>query len=166
MWELKNTYAIGGLENIGYAPHQDHLLVLSSQGEGLFNCITGERIARVRNGDDWWERLNQETNTITGFDLLSNIKISTYGLHGEDNLPKITKDGWSLKISDPEPDDLPFEKYLVQKIYLVSPNQKEKTLIAKDGPCELRAFGFSDTGNSLIVALSCEIVIYSRQIND
>jgi hypothetical protein len=162
-WTHKNTFAIGGLQNVGFAPKQDLLIVLSSQGQGIFDCIKGEKVARRHNGLDWWDSFNDETSSIIGFDCLANIEIPTCGLEGpEDNLPKKTSDGWTLTISAPEPDDKPFEKYLVQKIYLVSPKKKEKIFIEKDGPCELRAYGFSETGNSLIVALSCDLTIYSR----
>jgi hypothetical protein len=163
MWTHRNTFAIAGLENIGYASQQDNLIVLSSQGQGIFDCIVGEKIARLNNDSDWWLNFNQDTNSIIGFDILCKVEISTCGLYGEDRLPKVTNDGWALKISQPEADDKPFEKYLVQKIYLVSPDEKQKILVAKDGACELRAFGFSDTGKSFIVGLSCELIIYSRQ---
>jgi hypothetical protein len=162
MWTHKNTFAIGGLENVGYAPQQDNLMVLSSQGQGIFDCITGEKIARQHNDVDWWQSFNQTTNSIIGFDILGKIEIPTCGLYGEDNLSKMTNDGWTLIVSQPEPDDKPFDKYLVQKIYLVSPDKKQKDVIAKDGPCGLRAFGFSGTGKSFIVALSCDLTIYSR----
>lgn len=162
MWIHKNTFAIGGLENVGYASEQDLLIILSSHGQGVFDCIKGERIARQNNDSDWWQNFNQVTNSIAGFDVLENIEISTYGLYGGDHLPKATTDGWTLTISKSEADDKPFENYLVQKIYLVSPDKKEKIFVVKDGACELRAFGFSDTGKSFIVALSCDLTIYSR----
>jgi hypothetical protein len=162
MWTHKNTFGIGGLENIGYAPKQDYLMVLSSQGQGIFDCIAGEKIAQLNNDSDWWQNFNQETNSIKGFDILDKTEISTCGLFGQNNLLKSTSDGWTLTVSNPEPDDKPFEMYLVQKIHLVSPDKKEKIFITKDGPCELRAFGFSETGKSLIVALSCDLTIYSR----
>jgi len=52
----------------------------------------------------------------------------------------------------------------VQKIYLISPNKKQKIFLSKDGPCEHRAFGFSDSGKTLVIASSCELVIYSREV--
>jgi len=162
MWTLKNTFAIGGLENIGYASDQDFLIVLSSQGQGIFNCKTGEKVARQNDDSDWWDKFNESTNSIVGFDFLENVKITTCGLYGEDNLSKTTEDGWALTISEPEPDDKPFEKYLVKRIYLQSPDKKEKLFVGKDGACELRAFGFSDTGDTFIIALSCDLTIYSR----
>lgn len=162
MWKHQNTYAIGGLENVGYANGQDLLIVLSTQGEGIFDCIKGEKIARLNNGSDWWNDFDKETNSIKGFDILNNIEIRTFGLYGDDKLPKSTEDGWMLLTSEPEPDDSPFERYLVSKVYLVSPDKMHKTIVAKDGACELRAFGFSSTGKSFIVATSCELIIYSR----
>ncbi|MDQ4102090.1 MAG: hypothetical protein M3115_07905, partial [Thermoproteota archaeon] len=83
-------------------------------------------------------------------------------LYGVDKLLKATFDGWTLVASEPQPDDKPFENYSVTEIYLVSPDKQQKQLVGKDGPCELRAFGFSDTGNSFIIALSCDLTIYSR----
>lgn len=164
MWTHKNSFAIGGLENVGFAPDKDYLIVLSSQGQGIFDCKTGEKIARQYDkDDDWWDKFNEETNSVLGFDILNNIEIPTYGLYGDDNLPKRTEDGWELICTAPEPDDKPFERYSVQKIYLISPNKKDKIYITKDGPCEHRAFGFSNSGKALIVASSCELVIYSRE---
>lgn len=162
MWIHKNTFAIGGLENIGFAPNQDYLIVLSSQGQGIFNCKTGEKIARRNEDSNWWGKFNQTTNSIVGFDLLENIEIETCGLYGEDSLSKRTRDDWTLIVSEPEPDDKPFEKFLVKKIYLVSPDNKIKLFISKDGACELRAFGFSDTGNTFAIATSCDLIIYCR----
>ncbi len=162
MWAHKNTFAVGGLDNIGFAAGRDNLLVLSTQGQGIFDCIKGEKIARLNDDSDWWKAFDQTTSSINGFDILDNIRVSTSGLHGGDNLPKVTTDGWTLKVTEPQPDDKPFDKYFVQRIFLVSPDKKDEVFITKDGPCELRAFGFSDTGNSFVVALSCDLTIYSR----
>ncbi|KGO92349.1 hypothetical protein [Flavobacterium subsaxonicum] len=162
MWKNNGTYTVSGLYNVGFASGRDLILVLSAQGQGIFDCTTGLKVASDYKSD-WWDNYNQTTNTIAGFDCLQNIKIHTCGLYNPDNLLKITQDGWTLEVSEPEPDYMPFENYLVQKIYLVSPNKTDRIFITNDGPCELRALGFSDTGNSFIVALSCEIIIYSRE---
>jgi hypothetical protein len=162
MWTHKNTFAIGGLENVGYAPQQDVLIVLSTQGQGIFDCRLGERLAREYDNANWWYQFNQTTHSIVGFDILEHIEIRTCGVYGDDHLAKSSSDGWSLVISEPEPDDIPFEKYLVRRVFLVSPDKDTQLLVGKDGACELRAFGFSDTGNTFVIALSCELVIYSR----
>lgn len=163
MYIHKETFAIGGLHEVGFAPDQDLLIVLSSQGQGIFDCIKGEKIAREHNDMDWWDNYTEETGTVTGFDVLSNVEIPTSGLHSEDKLPKTTADGWELIVTEPEPNEPPFENFLIQKIYLVSPDKNEKIYVAEDGACELRAFGFSGTGNSFIVATSCDLVIWNRQ---
>lgn len=92
---------------------------------------------------------------------MSDVDILTSGLYDGDKLSKITQDGWTLQMSQPEPEDEPFQQFMVQRIYLISPGG-EKTYIGKDGACELRALGFSETGSSFIIALSCELIIYSR----
>ncbi|MEW5677259.1 hypothetical protein ABGT15_13170 [Flavobacterium enshiense] len=163
MWRHKNTFAIGGLEDVGYEENKDILLLLSSQGEGIFDCISGEKIARKSNAFEWWKRYDQGQNSIKGFDILENIEIKTSGLIAGDNLLKSTKDGWKLSLSEPEQDEKPFENFTIQNIYLENPEMKIKTFITKDGPCEIRTFGFSETGKSFVIALSCEIIIYSRE---
>lgn len=161
MWTHKNTFAIGGLENIGFVNESDNLVVLSSQGKGIFNCVNGEKI--FRSDEEWWKDFDQTNSTVKGFDFLKGIKIKTGGLHAEDFLSKKTNDDWKIVASEKQPDDHPFEKYLVTKIFLNSPDNSEKFFICKDGACELRAFGFSETGKSLVVATSCELVIWSRE---
>ncbi|WP_343689955.1 hypothetical protein [Chitinophaga sp.] len=160
MWSHKNTYAIGGLENVGYADNSDNLIVLSSQGRGVFSCVTGEKIDR--DSLDWWSQFDESTSAIRGFGLLAGAIIKTSGLYGKYFLPTETNDGWTLIKRENEVDDPPFEKYRVTKIFLTSPNNEKIIFISKDGPCELRSFGFSPTGNSFVVALSCELAIWSR----
>lgn len=146
MWTHKTTAAVGGLENVGFVPGQDFLIVLSANGEGIFNCLTGERVARNHNNYYWNERFNDETMTVKGFGLFADIEIQTSGLHGSDRLNKESQ-GWLLCK----------EKH---EIILVSPDQS-RVVVAPDDVCELRAFGFSDTGNSFVFASSCELIIYS-----
>lgn len=160
MWTHRNTFAIGGLQNVGYAPKQDFLIVLSSQGEGIFDCISGEKIDRLHNDMAWLERIDETTSAVTGFGCLENIQIPISGSYGDYNHPKKSADGWTL--SALRPVRLLLFKSASHHVYLTSPDNQKKSLIAEEGACELRAFGFSDTGRSLIVALSCELIIYSR----
>jgi hypothetical protein len=77
-------------------------------------------------------------------------------------LPTKTVDGWELIISEPEPDKPTFEKYFIRNVFLKHALEENKIFITKDGACELRSFGFSETGKSFIVALSCELTIWAR----
>lgn len=159
MWKYRNTYAIGGLENIGF-DLADTLTVLSSQGVGMFNCLTGEKF--FRQVVSWWERYDPVTAAISGYGILEGSTIQICGLDVPDFLSKATQDGWILQCAGPVPDDPPFEKYQVHKIFLTHQNSGHHEFICQDGACELRAFGFSPTGNSLVVATSCDLVIWSR----
>jgi hypothetical protein len=156
MYKYIQTFAIGGLQNIGYIGKSDNLIVLSMQGRGLFNCLAGEKIFRDSNG--WQADFDETNNSVKWFD---GEIIKTYGLFGGENLTTNLPDRWRLEISEPEPDDPPFEKYMIQNINLIDPFGI-KTFITKDGPCEFRAFGFSETGNSFVVGSSCELVIWSK----
>lgn len=92
----------------------------------------------------------------------ANKTVKTFDLFNPNEaLPSESPAGWKLLVTPPQPDDPPFEKYMVRNVFLVSPNGEDKVFISKDGPCELRALGFSQTGKSLVVALSCEIIIWT-----
>lgn len=55
MYKYIQTFAIGGLQNIGFLT--DELIVLSTQGTGIFNCLTGEKIGR--DNEDWWGNFDE-----------------------------------------------------------------------------------------------------------
>jgi hypothetical protein len=45
-WKRVATVAIGGLRSLGFDQESENLLILSSQGRGVIDCLTGEKIAR------------------------------------------------------------------------------------------------------------------------
>jgi len=159
MYKHLNTFAIGGLQSVGYVNEGDNLIVLSSQGRGIFNCLTGEKI--FRDDYDWWRDFDPESSSVKGFGGEVGKMIKTYGLYNpNEQMPQQTADGYKLSLTQPQPDDPPFEKYLVQSIFIA--HQEDKIFVSKDGPCEFRAFGFSETRNSFIVASSCDLVIWGK----
>jgi hypothetical protein len=79
MYRHLNTFAIGGLQSVGYVNESDMLIVLSSQGRGIFNCLTGEKI--YRDDYDWWGDFEQENSLIRGFDGEAGKVIKTFGLY-------------------------------------------------------------------------------------
>src|SRR5690349_3226172 len=119
MWIHKLTIGIGGLEDVGFANNSEELIVLSSQGIGVFNCSTGEIL--FRSSEEWWPFFDQTLGVLTSIPgyIGSSIKVS--GLHSQNSLRTKTNDGWELVISDPEPDEPPFEKYQVQNTFLIRP---------------------------------------------
>ena len=126
----------------------------------MFDVTTGERL--FRSADDWWQDFDEKKKLLQQIRDYTGTPVPLYGLHSGDALQTRTSDGWQLTLGDPERDEPPFEKYLVQKLYLLSPDGLKKTAIAKDGACEIRAYGFSEWNNSFVWATSCEIVIGQR----
>lgn len=156
-WKLLATFAVGGLTEIGYAPDSDALLVVSSQGRGLFDCLSARRIARDR--EEMWDGLDQVHLRSPGIGDLASVDFRLAGLHGG-GLPRTTSDGWGLDVVP-----LPWPHHFV---FLTRPwksivDEAESVIkIAEDGACEFRACGFSDTGYSFVIASSCDVSIYCR----
>ncbi|MEM8534946.1 MAG: hypothetical protein AAGF95_29165 [Chloroflexota bacterium] len=157
-WRETATHAIGGLLAVGYAENTDLLLVVSSQGRGVFDCLTGEKVAR--DDTDPYPYFNEIKLIAHGIGPLTDRTIHIAGLHGG-GLPHYTHDGWSLKafsIMWPHHDIV--LEYPYQSIYNHIDNGVK---VGEDGACELRAYGFSQTGQSFIIATSCDITLFTRQ---
>jgi hypothetical protein len=151
VWTQIAVHPVGGLIQVGYAKNSDLLLVLSHNGSGIFDCLKGQRIAR--NSDYPDEFLDQSTLIAKGFDVLDGQDIKTVGLFGG-TLSTKTRDGWKLSIRQ--------LSYDANGVYLNFDNTGEETLVADDEVCEIRAFGFSETEKSFVIATSADITIFSR----
>jgi hypothetical protein len=92
-WKAATVFAIGGLTEVGYAPDSDLLLVISSQGRGVFDCLKGEKIAR--DDDDSPGIINLRKFVALGIGPLEGQWIRVGGLHGG-GLPNSTDGGWML----------------------------------------------------------------------
>jgi hypothetical protein len=159
-WRCVTTWAVGGLFQVGYAEGTDLLLVLSSQGRGVFDCLTGEKVARDYNeAHDYFDPIRLVAR---GFGPLDGKSIRMAGLFGG-GLPRTTKDDWSLEEVAP--------CWPTRNIELTGPDlahedgsvaRGEPVLVAEDSPCELRAYGFSETGRSFVIAVTCDLVIFAR----
>ncbi len=159
-WKHCTTWAVGGLFQVGYAENTDLLLVLSGQGRGIFNCLTGAKVARdYEEAHDFFDPVRLLAQ---GFGPLENKSIRMAGLFGG-GLPHKTEDGWFLEEQAPA--------WPTRSILLRPPTVKredgslvrgEPMVIGDDGACELRAYGFSETGRSLVIAVSCNLIIFVR----
>jgi hypothetical protein len=156
-WGLIAEYAGGGLRQIGFVPDSDLLLVVSSNGAGLFDCSTGVRLER----DYEYElSFSEEVQlTATGIGPVAGQQLRMAGLHGG-GLRHMTEDGWKLEVKA--------ERWPNHDIYLDVPfeprnaSRPAPTKVADDDGCELRSHGFSETGRSFVVALSCTLMIFAR----
>lgn len=151
-WRRLPVYGVGGLFQVGYAAGSDLLLVLSSQGRGVFDCIAGEKLARDYNEvHDFFDPIRL---TATGIRPLEGQAIRMAGLFGG-GLPFTTLDGWMLEAQA--------HAWPKHSVFLTAPGSQEPVCVGDDGACEFRACGFSETGRSFIIATSCELAMFTRQ---
>ena len=150
-WHPHPVYAVGGLFGVGYAAGSDLLLVLSSQGRGVFDCITGEKLARdYQEAHDFFDQIRL---TAAGFGPLAGESVRIAGLFGG-GLPLTTLDGWFLEAQA--------RAWPTHSVFLTAPGSREPVCIGEDGACELRACGFSETGRSFVIATSCDLAMFAR----
>jgi hypothetical protein len=156
-WKLVATIAVGGLRSVGFDRESENLLVVSSQGRGVINCLTGEKVSR-----DYEEFYENETGLeAQGIGVLSDRNIRMSGLFGG-GLPIITEDGWQLEcVTLKWPEQmlilLPPSSYLYGSI---TGGSDTMTKIFEDS-C-IRAYGFSYTGRSFIIATTSDVTVFAR----
>jgi hypothetical protein len=151
-WKKVADHAVGGLFQVGYAEDSDLLLVLSHNGRGIFDCLTGERIGR--DTVDVFAHFNTSKLLAKGFAALNKRQVRMAGIYGG-GLPLSTEDGWFLERHRDK------EKVFLSK---AAPTQeKELALVGDDDGCNLKAFGFSETGQSFVVATGCSLIIFARE---
>lgn len=155
-WQHRSISIVGGLTYIGYSSDSDLLLVVSHSGRGVFNCLTGEKLDRDYEEDF---ELDPIKLTSPGIGSISDQTIRIAGLTGG-GLSTRTKDGWKLKAIP-----LPWPNY---SIFLVRPWKSlfdgidAVTKLEDDCVCEVRAYGFSYTGRSFVIATTSDITIFTR----
>ncbi|WP_435020278.1 hypothetical protein TA3x_001741 [Tundrisphaera sp. TA3] len=150
-WQPIQGHAVGGLFQVGYAAGSDLLLVLSSQGRGVFDCLTGVKVAR--DDDEAHDFFDPIRLTAIGIGPLDGHVVRVVGLFGG-GLPLTTCDGWRMRVQARE--------WPTQSVYLVAPDSDQEICIGDDGACEWRACGFSETGRSFVIATSCGLMIFAR----
>jgi len=158
-WERHRSFGVGGLLAVGFGENERYLLVESSNGRGVFDCVALERVARDYDMDaHTWSDLNRLE--CDGIGPLEGQSVRMAGLYGG-GLSRGTGDGWSVDLVQiPWPDE-----YLVvappdSSIYDLSTN------ITRLRPpfTAVHAFGFSPSGRTLVLATSSDLTIYDRDL--
>ncbi|HEY1013335.1 MAG TPA: hypothetical protein VGE07_11560 [Herpetosiphonaceae bacterium] len=156
-WRKVTISAVGGLLAVGFGPGSDLLLVVSSQGRGVLDCRSVARVARNRTNA--LDELDEQQLVAFGIGPLDGVLVSMAGLPGG-GLPTGSGDGWSVEVETLRwPERYIFLVEPWQSLYQLPPRA---TKIATDGACTFRAAGFSPTGQSLVVATSCDVSIWAR----
>jgi len=158
-WRRFPDQGVGGLTEIGYVPDSDMLLAVTSTGRGLFDCLSGQRVARDRTPVEegtWYDEVGLVAK---GIGSAEEQLIRLAGLHGG-GLRRSARDGWSLELVAP---DWPLQSIIIQPpghCVLIERFADGCAKIEED--YEIRAFGFSDTGKSFVIAMSHSLLIFSR----
>ncbi|MBV6621542.1 MAG: hypothetical protein KI793_01080 [Rivularia sp. (in: Bacteria)] len=155
-WQLKSVIAVGGLTSVGFDRDTENLLIVSHQGRGVVDCATGEKTAR--DCQDYYENQYLEAE---GIGCLSGKMISMAGLLGG-GLPVSTDEGWSLEsVTVNFPEEMILLVEPGSDLYGLTCNQPDNfTKIEQQAT--IRAYGFSYTGQSFIIATSSDLTIYNR----
>lgn len=160
-WRMTAQRTVGGLLEVGFVPGSDLLLLVSSDGLGLLDCSSGERVARDRNPV---ETPYESVLQLRAIGPAADQLVPLAGLHGG-GLPTTTADGWALLTAQPR---WPEHQVILQQDFtslFMEPTQPGRHLPFASRihrGHELRAAGFSPTGRSLIVADSGSVWAYHR----
>lgn len=158
-WNRIVVVPVGGLTSVGFAESSDLLLAASSAGRGVFDCRTGTLLARDDN-----DRFSFDVGNllVEGIGPIAEYQIRMSGIFGG-GLPRQTADGWSI---EGYPLSWPDDELILSppgQSMLWSPPKQPVNLTKLSGfISEVRAFGFSPTGRSLVVATAADISIFGR----
>ena len=157
-WEPCIEMAVGGLTEVAFSRIYPHLLlIISSSGRGVLDCLSGEIIARDHEDyGDWYDSVGL---ACTGIGPLSSETLSIAGLCGG-GLPMYNWYGETLERVSPE---WPLEMLIwcpPGKSALIASHKEGCLRLAND---YFRCVGFSWDGELILSATSSDITVWKRQ---
>ncbi|MGW4568056.1 hypothetical protein ACWEN3_38685 [Streptomyces sp. NPDC004561] len=158
---------VGGLLGIGFASHpgsgHDLVMVVSHDGHGLFDAVTGARIARDRDPDPADDTPDATADlTCPGLGPVAGARVHIAGLFGG-GLHTTTADSWILEVVTPV---WPADRVLLSLdggLPHSGPHGEQWWHIFHSDRSELRAVGFSPSGETLAVATSSDLSLWTRR---
>jgi hypothetical protein len=158
VWRAVGSAHYGGVYGVGFDLDSELLLTESSDGKAVFDCTTGERVARDRDAHSTGEEeVRLETR---GIGPLADKPVRIGGLFGG-GLPLLTLDGWSVELVHHAWPDVASLVLIPPGSILWDPARARHC--CKLAECEAPlAYGFSHTGQSLVLAHSHMLQIWSR----
>ncbi|MCB9688298.1 MAG: hypothetical protein H6735_24885 [Alphaproteobacteria bacterium] len=149
---------VSGVAAVGFAPATELLVVVSFSGLGIVDCTTGETVARRRD-DTGLVPEDHAPMFVRGFGPLTGREVAVAGLWGG-GLRTTTADGWVLHRIAPH--------WPTEGVVLCPPSAPElsmdpsgATLLVSYRDTPIRAFGFSDSGRSIVVATT-DLHVWTR----
>ncbi|GAA5700721.1 hypothetical protein Save01_01524 [Streptomyces avermitilis] len=164
---FKPFAAVGGLLGIGFASHPDNgndlVMVVSQAGHGLFDAVTGEKIARDRDPDPEDSTPDAVADlSCPGLGPIAGSRVRIAGLFGG-GLHTGTEDGWVVEVVSPA---WPHDRVLLSRgsgMPHRGPHGEKWWHIFHSNYSELRAAGFSPSGQTLAVATSSDVTLWTRR---
>jgi hypothetical protein len=143
---IRVTHPFEGVTAVGFAPGTELLIVLTHSGISVVDGTTGDTLAEQGDADDD----DPYPVSVNGIGPLQGQRIAVAGLWGG-GLRWFSPDGWSLSAIAP--------RWPTQSVALMPPDSGEPiespelaTVLVDGAFSNIRAFGFSDTGRTLVVA--------------
>ncbi|MFI6653006.1 hypothetical protein ACIBI8_36060 [Streptomyces sp. NPDC050529] len=162
---LDRRIPIGGLLGIGFAAHpdtgEDLVMAVTGDGHGLFDAVTGEKIARDRDPDLATSTPDAHPDlACPGLGPLAGTEIRIAGLFGG-GLHSTTPDGWTVDAFSP---DWPHHRIILSADGGANNGEAGDTWwhIFHSDYSTLRTAGFSPTGRTLAIATSSDLTLWAR----
>jgi len=144
------TLIVGGLCQVGYVPNRDIILVGSADKATLTDTLTGERL-----DEEVPIPLEPSRQLIApGFGVAAGEMVPMAGIWGG-GLRRMTADGFYLTLN--------VSGKPVLEVTLQYPNDRREISVCTDSASEIYAYGFSDTGDSFVIASACDLRIFARR---
>ncbi|GGX39491.1 hypothetical protein GCM10010515_02400 [Streptomyces fructofermentans] len=161
---------VGGLLGIGFATDpgtgRDLVMTVSHDGHGLFDAVTGEKVAR--DPDPYPEGGTPDAAadlSCPGPGPLAGSRVRIAGLFGG-GLHTTTGDGWTLEVVTPARPD---ERILLSTdggLPHSGPHGEGWWHIFHSDHSTFRAAGFSPSGRTIAVATSSDLSLWTRATDD
>ncbi|MER7678295.1 hypothetical protein [Streptomyces sp. NPDC096934] len=157
---------VGGLLGIGFATDpstgRDLVMAVSHDGHGLFDAVTGEKIARDRDPAPEDSTPDAVADlSCPGLGPLTGTRVRIAGLFGG-GLHTTTEDGWSLEVVTPA---WPDERILLSVdggLPHAGPHGEKWWHLFHSNRSTFRAAGFSPSGRTIAVATSSDLSLWTR----
>lgn len=166
-WRRVAFVPVGGLLGVGFASHPDSgrdlVMVVSRDGHGLFDAVTGEKLARDRDPDPESSTPDEAADlSCPGLGPITGSRVHIAGLYGG-GLHTTAEDGWTLEAVVPA---WPNHRVLLSGdggLPHAGPHGERWWHIFHSHYSELRAFGFSPSGETIAVATSSDVSLWTRR---
>jgi hypothetical protein len=157
-WRSVGAFPVGGLRGVGFDEERELILVESVSGKGVFDCTSGERIARDPEAvSTFAEEVRLESR---GIGPLEGKTIRVCGLFGG-GFPLMTLDGWSVELVHHSWPHLASLVLIPPGASLWDPAKARHCCKLAETEAPL-AYGFSHTGQSLVLAHSHTLEMWTR----